>query len=183
MAKTKRDQTYAIQGSPVLGRLHNLNRGIVPRAHRDIGRQRHAVEADAVVILGIGRALDVKHGHHDEAVVGGQRPQPEVDVHERLGVAGLEAHLEGEDTAAAAAAAVDGPRGPVLAHGQAAAWVLPLHAVGIDGIAGTVGEADGQAVGFGYCAIGDEVVAARAWIADVKMGLDDCCKNQDRQEM
>ena len=109
--------TYIIQRSPMLRRLNNLNRRILPHNRRIINRQRYLRDADTAIIRYVVGPHDAKDGLHGQGVVVGHGADAEVDVEEGVGVALEPARLEADGAAA------DGPFGAVGGHGHSAACV------------------------------------------------------------
>lgn len=107
--------TYIIKRRPMLRRLNNLNRSIVPHTRRIIRRQRHLRQTKSAIILHIRGSYDGEDGQHRVAVVQWLVAVAHVEVELGEGVAGEPAGLDGDG------AAFDGPFCAVGGGGYAAA--------------------------------------------------------------
>jgi len=155
--------TYREQSSAVHGQLDYLDRRVVARLDRHVGRQRYLRQTQGAGVGVLARSENLE-GRHDRethvagTAVGAVSSQTHVDIEESGGVALEPARLEGDGTA-------DGrPVRPVLCKGHPAAcksvsvhffllvprshtWIHPLHAVG-------------------ERRVRDQVVSSPAWICD-----------------
>lgn len=156
--------TYGKERGAVDGELDDLDGGVVAGLDGRVDGQGHLREADGARVGVLAGAEDLEDGDHGEGhvdgtAVGAVGAEAHVDVHEGCRVALEPARLPGEGAACCR------PVGSVLGHAHAAAceilcqlrrdreermgekrtWVVPLHAVG-------------------PCLVGDEVVAAPAWV-------------------
>lgn len=112
--------THRVQRSPVLRKLNNLDRRLVPRLDARPLRQRHLREAHRPGVRAVRgpEQLELRHhgvGHVLRAVVGPVGAEAQVDVQQRLRVALEPAGLEGDR------AARRGPVCPVFRRADAAA--------------------------------------------------------------
>lgn len=145
----KDDVDARVEGSAVLGGLDNLDGGLVAGLDVCADGQRNLSETDGAGVGIVGRAEDLEGMDHGVAHVGraavnvgaGIGAKAKIDLKERGEVAAEPAGLEGDGAAA------NGPVGAVLGDSRAAAWIHPLHSIGI-------------------CLVGNEVIAAPAGISD-----------------
>jgi hypothetical protein len=145
-----RMKAYRVQRCTMQRQLHNLDRRIVARLDGRVGRQRHLRQTHRTRIGVLAGADDLEGRHHRIAHVGRTTvwsvgAEAQVDIQERSRVALEPSRLEGDGAARCR------PVCPVCGRVHPAARVHPLHAVG-----------EGR--------VGDQVVAAPAWVDDDCVG-------------
>lgn len=99
----------------MLGRLNQLDCGVVTRADGDIGRQRHLWQTHSPGVRIVGRADDEEGRDDGVAHIFRDFAEAEIDVDQGSGMAWEPARLEGDSTAA------DGPLSSVGRPGHTTA--------------------------------------------------------------
>lgn len=177
---------YIKQSRAMLRHLDDLDRRQIASLDGNVGRHRHLRQTEGTRVGIVARASDLKREDDGMAHILWNFTEAEIDVDKCGPMAREPARLNCKG------AAVYGPFGAVGGGGHAAAlkeglvrvdgtdgklltWIDPFHAVGVveGATRGIVGHP--EAVCFGNCAVGQEVVSSVAGVCDDGVGMGEAC--------